>query len=472
MKKLHTSASTTPEKQAQHKKSTIVGDQLPSSLYVVDGIILLVSIVAHLPLLLVCGCIFLLALLIIDIWATYCLREIHYQRRLSEQRVLFGEEITLSISIENAKILPLPVLQVEDAIPRALPIKGQAIRKTTISNRIMLESLFSLRWYERVTRNYTVQCVNRGVYAFGPATLRSSDVFGFISRELKESTQQHILVYPLVVPIESFHLPTQRPFGDHRTAQRLLEDPSRVIGVRDYVYGDSMRRIDWKATARTLEMQSKIYESTTTYNLALFLNSSVQLDQYYSIHPALQELAICAAASISSWALDEGYTVGLYANTPMNLPDEKENSEPTTQEALSQNIARQLKRRVVRVPAASSEEQRQRILETLARIQAHLGTPLEEVLLAERTHLPAGTTIVVITNHINERLLEVLLRMRRGGHAVTLLLVGDNLLSMRISGISTYHLGGETTWDKLQAIYGNWNPEGLTDSEDVSGFHM
>ncbi|GCE18283.1 DUF58 domain-containing protein [Dictyobacter kobayashii] len=465
-------AQLAPRQRKAKQQSIVDGGRVSPKLYLLGAAVLLLSIVTHIPLLMICSCIFLCALLITDIWATYCLREIHYQRQLSETRVLFGEEITLSISIENAKLLPLPVLQVDDIIPRALPLKGQTFRKTLISNLVTLESLFSLRWYERVTRTYTVQCINRGIYTFGPAKLRSGDLFGFINRELQDETVHHMIVYPLVVPISSFQLPSQRPFGDYRTRRRFLEDPSRVIGVRDYAYGDSLRRVDWKATARTQELQSKIYESTTTYSLAIFLNSSVHLDNYYSIHPALQELAICAAASISNWAIDEGYNVGLYANTPMSLPDDEISGDLLSEQDLQKSIAEQRKRRTVRVPAASSEDQRKRLMETLARIQSHMGRPLEDVMLAERSHLSNGTTVVVITNRINERMMEILLRMQRSGHAVALLLVGDNPPPTRIAGFPVYYLGGEETWDKLQATYGNIQPDQEEVSTAIAGFQL
>jgi uncharacterized protein (DUF58 family) len=465
-------AGTAPQQSSPRKRLIAAGEHVSLQLYILSGIMLVISILAHLPLLLVGGSIFLLILIITDVWATYCLSEVRYQRHLSEKRVIFGEEITLEISIENAKILPLPVLQIDDTVPRALPIKGQAMRKTLVSNLATLEGLFSLRWYERVTRTYTVQCINRGIFTFGPVKLRSSDIFGFITRELKDPTEHHILVYPLIVPLSSFHLPTQRPFGDHRTSRRLLEDPSRVIGVRDYSYGDSMRRINWKASARALELRSKVYESTTTYTLAIFLNSALQFDNYYSIHPALQELSICAAASISNWAIDEGYAVGLYANTPMSLPDDEDPTETYDQQDLQKTITRQLKRQTIRIPPGSSEGQRQRIMETLARIQAYAGSSLEEVLQAEKSHLPLGATVIAITDRINEHMMETLLRMRRSGHAVTLLLIGDNPPPTRISGITVYYLGGEETWDTLQTTYGHVDTEKQGEKAHIEGFQL
>jgi hypothetical protein len=127
-------ATTNSQPVRPKERFIAAGEHVNVQLYILSGIILVVSIVTHLPLLLVGGSILLLILIITDIWATYSLSNVRYRRQLSEKRVIFGEEITLEISIENAKILPLPVLQIDDTIPRALPIKDQPMRKTLVSN--------------------------------------------------------------------------------------------------------------------------------------------------------------------------------------------------------------------------------------------------------------------------------------------------------------------------------------------------
>lgn len=414
-----------------------------------------------------------------DLWLTFCLRDLTYQRQFSEQRALFGETVTLSILLENAKMLPLPWVEIEDTVPRALPITGQRMRVSLIGDSVVLDNLFSIRWYERVTRRYTVSCNARGVHKFGPTTVRSGDVFGFLSHDETLNNWQYLLVYPLVAPITRFGLPSRHPFGDRRAPRRLLEDPSRVIGVRDYAYGDSLRRVHWKATARTMQLQSKIYEASTTYTLILFLNASPQFDLMYGLNPAHLELAISAAASVADWALNEGFSVGLYANTLMFLPETgmlspAESKQGTPPEGTTErpaagnaqqpvNMAGHLQRRRIHLPPSSSQDQRRRIMETLARVQPYFGNSFEDMIQTERSRLPAGSTAIAITSTISEPLLESLVRVRQGGHAVSILFAGDAALSGKMASIPVHHLGGEETWNGLVASFGGAaSPSGTT----------
>lgn len=423
--------------------------------YLLGFALLVAGIVLHQPLFVVLGMLLLLVLSITDIWAKYCLHDLHYQRSFSEQRVLFGEEITLSLTIENAKLLPLPWLEIEDLTPHALKIKDQELRHAIHNSMRVLDCLFSPSWYERVTRRYAVQCNTRGVHTFGPTILRSGDVFGFTSQEMELSNRQFVLVYPLIMPLTRFGLPARHPFGDQRAQRRLLEDPSRVIGIRDYQYGDGLRRVHWKATARTLHMQSKVYEPTTTYTLVIFLNLESRLDMHYGIYPELQELSICAAASVTNWAIDNSYAVGFYANTIMYLPDEEisTHTKQGEEQDLETALTAQLRRRRISIPISSSGEQRQHILEALARIQGFFGSNIEDIIQTERSRLPAGATIVFVTSTLSEQMIDKLLQLRRGGHAVTILFVGETPAPAKLAGLTIYHIGGEATWRALTASY-------------------
>jgi uncharacterized protein (DUF58 family) len=450
--------------------------------YYLSLAIIIAAILFRQPLLLVIGLLLLLIAAITDIWATYCLRDLRYQRHFSEQRVLFGEQITLSLTIENAKLLPLPWVEVEEAVPRALTFPGQRLRVDLKSNMLLLEIAFSPRWYDRVTRRYTVQCNARGVHAFGPTRLRSGDIFGFLTREVSLQNWEYLLVYPLVAPLTRFGLPSRHPFGDYRAPRRLLEDPSRVIGVREYQYGDDLRRIHWKATARAMQLQSKVYEATTTYTIVLFVNVVSQMDQWYGIHPGLEELTICAAASVTDWAIDQGFAVGLYANTILFLPEagleaSQERGKEQEQESEAKGrtetlVASELKRRRIHLPPANSEEQRKRIMDTLARVQSYFGIALEDLIQAERTRLPAGATVVVITSSISDQLLDTLAYVRQSGHAVSILFVGNTPPPVKLAGVSIYHIGGEETWEELQDAYSNTSDTATRVKSSAPGFQF
>src|SRR6266850_5911244 len=51
------------------------------------------------------------------VWERYCLVGLGYRRSLGQTRAFFGEQISLTVEIVNAKPLPLAWLEVEDTVP-------------------------------------------------------------------------------------------------------------------------------------------------------------------------------------------------------------------------------------------------------------------------------------------------------------------------------------------------------------------
>jgi uncharacterized protein (DUF58 family) len=154
----------------------------------------------------------------------------------------------------------------------------------------------------------------------GPVRLTSSDPFGWLECEVTVPAQESLVVYPLIAPLEAFGFSSVHPLGEYVTSRRLLEDPLRVVGVRDYVLGDDPRRIHWKATAHAGALRSKVYDPPALRRLLLLLDVWNYSESAKGTDLAIQELTIAAAASLGVWALDEGYLVGLLANCSMVTP--------------------------------------------------------------------------------------------------------------------------------------------------------
>ncbi len=371
---------------------------------------------------------FFIAGAIARLWARYSLNRVEYRRHLSSSRVFFGEEIKMSVEVTNRKILPLPWLQVEEQVPDQVTLlKGEASHAFS-TNYQTLNTIFSLSWYHRIKKYYPIKCGHRGYFMFGPTKLSSGDVFGFFNRYQEIETIDHLMVYPKILPLEKLGIPSRQPLGEIRTVKHLFHDPVLMLGIREYVYGDSLKSIEWKSTARTGSLQTKIFEPTTTVDMGIFLDVRTVAMPLWSINPEKFELAIVTAASLANQALSEDYRVGLYINK----------NSPGTAE-------------IIHIPPSRHPEQLKHILEALAMIQPIEIMPIARMLVTESRNLPWGSTMVVITASPGEALLATLFRMKRVGRKVVLITIG-NQDGVSSEGLTTYNVSDDIGWEKMEAM--------------------
>jgi len=425
--------------------------------YVLAVALLLLSAVTRQPIAFLAALFAFVIASVPEIWYRLALRHLALCQQVNQKYAFFGETLTLSISVENQKLLPLPWLEIEDEIPEHLTLLTGHSSPAYKVNRVMLVNIFSLWPFQRVTRRFRFRCSARGVYTFGPATVRSGDPFGWLVREERVTARETLLIYPLVAPIESFGLPPRHPFGERATPRRLLEDPLRVAGVREYVSGDDPRRIHWKATARAGELRSKIYEPSSQYRLLILLDINTYVEPWMGLDPVIQELTITAAASLAMWALDEGYAVGLLANSLMtglsgesaSASDERPSQKPPVDAV---HAARAFIHRV-HVPMASDSGQREQILSALGRLLPYFGSPMDALIDAERFILPLGTTVVLVSaaTVIRETTIESLVDLRTHGTMVHLALTGDadSAVGADTYDLPVHRLGGREVWHEL-----------------------
>jgi uncharacterized protein (DUF58 family) len=363
------------------------------------------------------------------LWERYCLVRIEYQRRLSASRVFFGEEVQLEVEIANRKPLPLPWIQIDDEMPKEVTfLKG----KTSPSHktaRTLLSNLLSLGWYHKVKRRYPIRCLQRGFFTFGPTRIRSGDLFGFFSRQMDIQKTDYLMVYPRIVPLEKLGIPSKQPLGEIRTRRHIFQDPVLTLGVRDYHFGDSLKRIHWKSTARIGRLQTKVFEPTTTMDMGIFLDVRTAGVSFLGSIRRLLELGIIAAASISNHAMEQGYRVGLYVNQDRRFSDE-----------------------LIRIPPNQHADQLVHILEALAQIHEFETMPIARLIVNEGRNLHWGSTLVVISAAPTDSLLSTLLKMKRAGRRVALVQVGGAEPLISKDGLAVYHIRDDVIWSELESL--------------------
>jgi uncharacterized protein (DUF58 family) len=373
-------------------------------------------------------------------WNRHSLDNIVYRRVLGERRAFPGEVVDLTLQVANEKLLPLGWLMMEDQWSMALPLVEGDLFPSSIGQMGFFRSALSIRWFERVSRNYKVRCTRRGFYPFGPVRFRSGDIFGLFQHRLTQEHLDWLIVYPQVLPLEALGFPPKEPLGETKADWRISEDPVRPVGVRDHQPQDSIRDVHWKATARRQELQVKVYEPTTSHNLVIFLNVTTLARPWQGLDPNLLERVIGVVASIASHAVEQRYVVGMVANGSIPHSDQP-----------------------IKVLPSRRPDQLSRMLEALAAVTSFATASIETLLMAESSRLPWGSTLVVVTGIVSDDLLAALLRLRDVGRRVVLVSLEDrpSCPYMTLPGIRVHHLpASELPFDeRLLGEPEAWAPE-------------
>ncbi len=323
------------------------------------------------------------------LWLSYSRKKISV-RRVLQPYAFWGEEVTVRLEFRNHGLVPVPWIQAQESMPVNLATTREMKRVLAIGPR----------GHQALT--YQLRARKRGYYQVGPLFTLMGDILGLAGAEVREIGADRLTVYPRIVPMPYLTLPSRSPQGTLRHTQPIFEDPTRVRGKRDYIPGDSLRRVDWKATAISGRLQVKQFEPSIALEVALCLNlNQGEYPSQYRIDTT--ELAIVAAASVANRVVAQRQAVGLATNGL----DPLETSEA-----------------MLFIPPRKGRGHLIRILEVLARLQAVEGYPLVTVLNAVSPRLSWGATLVVIAGQADEALFDELFQARRRGQNVVLMLVG------------------------------------------------
>lgn len=370
---------------------------------------------------------FVLAWLLARLWIWRAWRNLEIRRHF-EDRVFLDETATFHLRLANTGRLPIPWVRVEDRLPHRLT-RQDAFR-----------AIVSLLPHESRTLEYSIPAGRRGYYPIGPMRIILGDVFGFYTRSMATAEPSYLTVYPKILPLAQLGLPSKSAFGTLKTHEILYEDPARVVGVRDYVPGDSLRKINWKTSASVGRLQVRKFEPAITLETLVFLN--LNLEEYdLAYAEGASELAITTAASLAAHLSELRQPVGLVSNG-RDLAAAEQDDEPDAPRGLSAPQPWEIDRRgvdelgfatpgsvavkvqpTIAVPPGKGRLHLMRVLEALARAQLHNGQPLASLLRQQAVRLPWGSTVVVITWGRAFGLTEALIGLRRSGFNVVVMLV-------------------------------------------------
>lgn len=332
------------------------------------------------------------------LWNRLSLSGVRVERHLNGTRFFPGEPIACTLRLFNRKPLPLPWVQLENDLPAGFrldepvgPPGAVAIRRSA-----------SLLWYRGITWKLKLIGGRRGYYPIGPLKITSGDFLGLYSRSRRAGGTEHLIVYPRIFPVDTRLIPALYPMGEARAARRLFRDPTHAIGVREYFQGDGLKLIHWKATARRGDLQVKVLDATTAFNVAMVLAVESFRDNGV-LAEADFEFGISAAGSIAAALCEHGSPVGLFVNTCL-----ADTGQPAA------------------IAPGAGRNRVTEILEALAKVTDRSSGSAAAFLEGQKERLTAGTTMIFILGRLPDRFSEQLADLRAAGFRLLVLLVGGH----------------------------------------------
>ncbi|MFE9447735.1 DUF58 domain-containing protein [Streptomyces sp. NPDC006739] len=229
-------------------------------------------------------------------------------RRLSPARVPAGGEARVHLRMDNVSRLPTGLLMLQDRVPYVL-----GPRPRFVLDRVEPGG--------RREVSYRVRSDLRGRYPLGPLQLRLTDPFGMCELTRSFSAYDTLTVVPRVEPLPPVRLSGEaKGYGEGRQRSLALAGEDDVI-PRGYRYGDDLRRVHWRSTARYGELMVRREEQPQRARCTVLLDTRTVAFEGSGPDSAF-EWAVSGAASVLVHMVERGFSVRLLTDTGATVPGE------------------------------------------------------------------------------------------------------------------------------------------------------
>lgn len=227
----------------------------------------------------------------------------------AQQQITEHDEGELQETIVNQKWLPLPMLRLKFEADRHLDFMQE--ENISVTDRCYKCDIFSVMMHQKITRRLKFSANRRGYYTIEHIVADSTDLFMEKHLNAEYACDAWIYVFPGQADMRRLLIPYQKMMGDILTRRHTYEDPFEFQGIRQYEPFDSMRDVNWKATARTGELRTNLHGFTVRQEVCLLLNLESESMMEY---PQLKEESIRITNSLSEMFMARGIPVGICSN--------------------------------------------------------------------------------------------------------------------------------------------------------------
>lgn len=279
--------------------------------------------------------------------------------RIVPDKLSNGDENNIKIKVTNQYLFSSRVNIIDE-----LPFQFQ---KRDFNFQIVLKS------GEQKFYTYAVRPVERGVYSFGNLNVFASSPIGFLAKKYTFDHNKEVPVYPSFLQLRKYDLLT--------FSNRLLEfgiKKIRRIGhtmefeqIKDYIQGDDIRNINWKATAKRGQLMVNQFQDEKSQPIYSIIDKGRVMKMPFN-SLSLLDYAINATLVISNIALKKNDKAGMFS------------------------FSNKIEYRVI---AERKSSQMNLILETLYNLRTNfVESDFSRLYIDVKRHLPQRSLLLLYTN--------------------------------------------------------------------------
>jgi uncharacterized protein (DUF58 family) len=219
--------------------------------------------------------------------------------RTTPEKLSNGDENEIFIKISNQYTFPIGINVVDE-----IPFQFQ-VRNFTIQKKIKAQ--------EKTDINYFLRPTERGEYSFGNLNIYATSPLKLISKRYTFDNGQKVPTYPSYIQLRKYDLIafSNKLFQHGLKKIRRIGHTMEFEQIKEYVQGDDMRTINWKATAKKNALMINQFQDEKSQNVYMVIDKGRVMKMPFN-GLSLLDYAINATLVLSNVILKKNDKAGMF----------------------------------------------------------------------------------------------------------------------------------------------------------------
>ncbi|MCK0178138.1 DUF58 domain-containing protein [Flavobacteriaceae bacterium S0862] len=241
----------------------------------------------------------LLIFTLLDVLILFAAKKGVNGKRMLPEKFSNGDQNAINMSVENYYTFTI-FIKIIDEIPGQFQVRNFSIeRKLDATSKTELQ--------------YELRPTERGEYHFGKLNIYATSVFGLIARRFSFCDDAMVPTYPSFIQLRKYDLMAisnnLHQYGIKKI--RRIGHTMEFEQIKEYVLGDDLRTINWKATAKSNQLMVNQFQDEKSQPVYSVIDKGRLMKMPFD-GLSLLDYAINAALVISNVAIKKHDKAGIF----------------------------------------------------------------------------------------------------------------------------------------------------------------